>query len=355
MSDAGARSPTSAARLPSGEHAIWLYALGYFLAYVPYGFLTKALSGGQGLPGAPEPIAGLALLPVSTAVSALGMLAFLGASGLWRLAPRARVAGLAIPVPRPLTLLSGACTAAIVLTTTLAYTFEGTSIVAMMLMMRGGVLVIAPLVDLVSRRKVRWYSWVGLVLSAAALADALSAALGSSVAPLALLDVAVYLGAYFVRLRLMSRLAKGEANANHRFFVEEQLVATPLALGGVAMLAFAGSGEGSAMLARGFVELPFTPALGWVVLIGLFSQGTGIFGALVLLDARENTFSVPVNRASSILAGVLATVALWLLLGDDPPDLGELAGAALVVLAIVVLAAGPQIDARRARQRGRSA
>ena len=52
---------------------------------------------------------------------------------------------------------------------------------------------------------------------------------------------------------------------------------------GVAVRAFAGSGEGSAMLARGFVELPFTPALGWVVLIGLFSQGTGIFGALVLL------------------------------------------------------------------------
>lgn len=349
MSGAAPHEQGPIARLPSGEHAIWLYALGYFLAYVPYGFLTKALSGGDDLPGVSGPIAGLALLPVSTAVSAIGMLAFLGASGLWRLAPRARIGALSIPVPRRLTLLSGACTAAIVVTTTLAYTFEGTSIVAMMLMMRGGVLVIAPLVDLVSRRKVRWYSWVGLVLSALALADALGAALQSSVAPLALLDVGIYLGAYFVRLRMMSRLAKGEANANHRYFVEEQLVATPLALLGIALLAFAIPSPVSATLADGFTELPFTPALGWVVLIGLFSQGTGIFGALVLLDARENTFSVPVNRASSILAGVLATVALWLFLEGPAPDLGELAGAGLVVLAIVVLAAGPRIDRARAR------
>jgi hypothetical protein len=297
------------ARLPAGEHAIWWYAFGYFLAYVPYGLLTKAISGGR-LPGAAEPLAGLAMLPASTAVSAIGMLVFLGASGLWKLAPRARVAGLSLPFPRPLTLLSGVCTAAIVLTTTLAYTFEGTSIVAMMLMMRGGVLVLAPLVDLVSRRRVRWYSWVGLALSAAALADALSSALDASVSTFALVDVAIYLGAYFVRLRLMSRLAKGEKGDNVRFFVEEQLVATPVALAAIALVAFAGSGPIATTLAQGFVEVPWTGAIGWLVLIGLFSQGTGIFGALVLLDARENTFSVPVNRASSILSGVLATVAL---------------------------------------------
>ena len=42
--------------------------------------------------------------------------------------------------------------------------------------------------------------------------------------------MAIYLAAYFVRLRAMSRLAKGAAGANRAFFVEEQLVATPLAL-----------------------------------------------------------------------------------------------------------------------------
>ncbi|AKF04712.1 hypothetical protein [Sandaracinus amylolyticus] len=334
-------------RLPSGEHAIWAYAAGYFLAYVPYGLVTKALSEGR-LPGAPERVAGLALLPISTAVSAIGMLVFLGASGLWKLAPSVRVAGITIPVPRRATLLSGVCTAAIVLTTTLAYTFEGTSIVAMMLMMRGGVLVIAPIVDLVSRRRVRWYSWIGLGLSALALGDALLGALDARIAPPALLDVAVYLGAYFVRLRLMSRLAKSEPDASHRYFVEEQLVATPIALAVIVAVALLDRGAVGATLAHGLVDLPRSGALGWVVLIGLCSQATGIFGALVLLDARENTFSVPVNRASSILAGVLATALLAWLLGGATPDRGELIGAALVVLAIVVLALGPRIDQRRA-------
>lgn len=328
------------------DRAIWWYALGYFAAYAPYALLTKALSGGR-LPGAPSGASGLAILPISTAVSALAMMAFLGASGLWRRAPRRRLGPLSIPVPRALTLLSGACTAAIVLTTTLAYTFEGTSIVLMMLLMRGGVLAIAPIVDFATRRRVRWYSWTALALSAAALAVAIAPdEHGARIGALAALDAAVYLAAYFVRLRLMSGLAKGDRDANLRFFAEEQLVATPLALAALVLVALIDRGPLGAELARGFVELPRTPALGWVALIGAFSQGTGVFGALVLLDARENTFSVPVNRASSILAGVLATLALGWMLGGPPLEIGELAGAALVGLAIAILALGPRASAR---------
>jgi hypothetical protein len=44
----------------------------------------------------------------------------------------------------------------------------------------------------------------------------------------ALLDLALYLLAYFFRLRAMSRLAKSEDPAvSIRYFVEEQMVATP--------------------------------------------------------------------------------------------------------------------------------
>jgi hypothetical protein len=77
--------------------------------------------------------------------------------------------------------------------------------------------------------------------------------------------------------------------------------------------------------------------VGWPLLIGVLSQGTGIFGALVLLDKRENTFSVPVNRASSLLAGVTATLAMWGLGLGKPLDWKEAVGAGLVIAAIVVL------------------
>ena len=54
-------------------------------------------------------------------------------------------------------------------------------------------------------------------------------------------------------------------------------------------------------------------------MIGVLSQGTGIFGGLILLDRRENTFCVPVNRASSILAGVLASLSLAFFFGHRAP------------------------------------
>ena len=72
-------------------------------------------------------------------------------------------------------------------------------------------------------------------------------------------------------------------------------------------------------------------------MIGILSQGTGIFGGLILLDRRENTFCVPVNRASSILAGVLASLSLALFFGHRPPGPMELLGATLVIAAILTL------------------
>jgi hypothetical protein len=322
---------------------IWALAFGYFAAYVPYAMLTKAASQGA-LPFAPEAVAGLAILPLATAVSALGMLMFLGATGYLSRLPRRRLGPLAVPCPPLPLVLSGACTAAIVTTTTLAYTFEGASIVLLMLLMRGGVLVLAPIVDKLSRRRVRWWSWVALALSCSAIALGTGGSAGALTLA-ALADVCVYLAAYFGRLRLMSALAKSDRESNVRYFAGEQLVATPLALAALAAIALAGGGLGEE-LRRGFVEVPLGAAAPWIVAIGLLSQATGIFGSLVLLDARENTFSVVVNRASSLIAGVAATFALWLWLGEAPPRTGEVAGAALVLGATLLLALAPRAKAQ---------
>jgi len=341
------------------EWGIWAFAFGYFACYAPYSALTKALSSGS-WPRARAPLDGVAVLPLSVVASLFTSVIALSVLRWWGAATQARVGGLTLPRPRLVTALSGLCASAILMTTTLAYTFDGVSIVFVMLLMRGGVLVIAPLVDLLSRRRVRWYSWAGLGLSLLALLVAFAergAALAITL-PCAV-DIAVYLAAYFIRLRLMSRHAKSDdADEARRFFVEEQLVATPaslLLLAGLAVVGAAGAGGAVAQAAReGFTAVAAGPVLVEVLVVGVLSQGTGIFGGLIFLDKRENSFTVPVNRSASILAGVIASYTLAGLFGGHPPSAHELGGAALVIAAIVFLSVPPSLE-RRAKARAAAA
>ena len=332
--------PSSSSRF--AEWSIWLWAFGYFAAYAPYSAMTKAVTSGEGS------LTGLQVLPLTTLASLVGMIVFITLSGWWRDAGRVQVGGLRIPMPGRWTLLSGLCTAAIIGTTTLAYTFDGTSIVFMMLLMRGGALVLAPIVDAVSRRKVRATSWLALGLTMAALVVAVWGRADVRITLVAALDVFAYLAAYFIRLRFMSRLAKSEdPRDSRRYFVEEQLVATPAIVGVLAVLAILGATPGMLELRSGFTDLFSTGYVLPLVIIGVLSQLTGVFGAFILLNKRENSFCVPVNRASSIIAGVVAGFSLYALGRKDFPEVQELAGAALVTSAILALALPPLIAARR--------
>jgi drug/metabolite transporter (DMT)-like permease len=329
---------------------IWWFAFGYFACYVPYSALTKALSDGL-LPGLAR-VPGFAILPVSSLASMLAMVTFITAMGWWKYAGRARVAGVSFPWPSWWTFFSGLGTATVIVTTTLAYTFSGVSIVLMMLLLRGGVLVMAPLVDALARRRVRWFSWLALGLSLAALVVTFVARAGFAITLGAALDVTFYLLAYFVRLRFMSRHAKSDdANATRRYFVEEQMIGTPAVVLTLGVLALVGPAKLSGPLVYGFTSLP--PAtLVLVALVGLLSQGTGVFGGLVLLDKRENSFSVPVNRASSLLAGTAASLLLAMAFGARAPSWDEFVGAGLLVVAVLVLSVPGVLRARATRRRG---
>lgn len=322
------------------EPSVWLWAFGYFAAYAPYSALTKALTSGL-LDGVPV-LSGTAILPISVMASTVGMYVMLSLLGWWHYATPWKLGGVTLRRPRALTMLSGACTSAIVITTTLAYTFEGISIVFAMLLMRGGVLVLAPLVDLLARRHVRWFSWLALGLSVASLLAAFSGDGGLAITVVAAVDIGIYLLSYFVKLRLMSGAAKStDLATNRRFFVEEQMVATPLA----ALACFVVALLGQEQLRVGFFDLWQHPALPYIVVVGLLSQGTGVFGALVLLSPQENTYTVPVNRASSVLAGVLATLGLALFFGQRFPGPTEFIGAGLILAAILALSL-PMVFAR---------
>jgi len=304
---------------------------------VPYSALTKGVSSGQ-LGG--ERVSGVELLPVSALASLIGMFAFITAMRWWKHASRVQIGSLSLPRPTRFTLLSGICTAGVIATTTLAYTFDGVSIVFMMLLMRGGVLILAPLVDRLSGRSVRWFSTVGLVLSIDALLVAFleEKDAGFALTWIAMVDVALYLGCYFVRLRFMTRLAKSEdPTLRTRYFVEEQMVATPVLVSLLAIGALVGEGAFMQDLRAGFTTFFDRPVVLEGILIGLFSQGTGIFGGLVLLDKRENSYSVPVNRCASVLAGVVASYVIMFWMNGSGPSVHELMGAGLIVQAILFL------------------
>lgn len=333
-----------AAQHDDGDHgpSIWWWAFGYFAAYAPYAALTKLVTSGR-IANDGAPPTGTEILPVSVIATVLTAAAFLWGTGWWRRALKpVGKGGLRLPLPSSLTALSGLCSAGIICTTTLAYTFEGVSIIFVMLLMRGGLLMLAPLIDALTGRKIAWFSIAALVLSVVSLITATVLDDGEAkITWICAIDVALYLTCYFVRLQLMSRKAKSsEPGANLRYFVEEQLVSSPSLLIGLALWAAIGPGGFADELRDGFATMLEQPVWPWVLLIGVLSQGTGIFGGLILLDRRENTFCVPVNRASSVLAGVLGTIGIWQLFGGKAPKASELIGAGLMIAAIAVLSYG---------------
>jgi len=337
---------------------IWLFAFGYFASYVPYTLFTKSLTSGA---AAERAWSGTSILPMATMVSVVGMFIFISLMRWWSYAPSFSLGSIRLPRPRFVTFMSGVATSAIVLTTTLAYSFDGISVLFAMLLMRGGVLMLAPIVDRLTGRSfasIPWWSWAGSALALVALIVGFAEDGGAELTFLAALNIAIYLGAYFFRLRWMSNHAKGSGDPGKgrerriAFFVEEQMVATPLALLGLALFAVAIPGSYGDALRAGFVDVwQHTDALLVMCAIGLGSQGAGVFGALILLEPQENAYTVPVNRASSVLAGVVSSFLLMALFGTEAPSGFELAGAGLVIVAIVVLSY-PTLAGAMARRRG---
>src|SRR5712692_9236427 len=180
---------------------IWALGLGYFLFYTPYSGLTRALSNGI-LPGAHRPVRGLVLLPISVAAVAVGMLGFITVMNWWKYAGRREFFKIGIPFPRRLTFLSGVCMATIMGTTTLAFAFEGVSIVLVLVLLRGGVLIIAPLVDAIVGRRVRWFCWAAMLMSLMAVLVVLGDVTSYQLKIPAMVMIAAYLTAYFIKFQL---------------------------------------------------------------------------------------------------------------------------------------------------------
>jgi drug/metabolite transporter (DMT)-like permease len=319
----------------------------YMLAYVPYMVITKQLASTPAV-ALGRPLSGLEILPASLIVSGLLTFVFIGLSGWWRAAHQGRIGGLAAPVPTGWTFLSGVCTALVLFTVPLSLTFKGVSIPFIQLLMRGDVLLLAPLVDLVFRRKVGWYSWVALMLVALGLFLTIRQRGGLHLPPLAIATIVLYTIGYFGRLAVMTRVSKsGDPDSVRRYFVEEKIVAVPLSVAFLALVPLLGLGTQGSQLSWGFFGVWSTPQIGPILILSVLLFVVSVFAAIILLDPRENTFCVPMERSASIVAGIAASFILAAVWGLPTPTGAEVVGALLMIAAVVLLAVAPSWGRRR--------
>jgi protein-tyrosine-phosphatase len=309
---------------------IWWFAAGFLFFYTPYAALSKAVTAGV-VPGVPKGLLGLEILPAAILGTVLTVPLIITLVGWWRFAglPSREIA------------LSGFGLALIIGSTTVAFTFHGISIVLALILMRGGLLIMAPLIDAVFGRRVRWFSWVGLVICLGALVVSLAAAKDHSLPLLAGVNLAVYLTGYALRTPLMTKLAKvRDLDVTRRYFVQEVLVTIVLLPAIPALMALLGSGPTAVALRHGFTtfwSVHPAAAIAPIVLIGVFYASHNIFGTLIYLDGRENTFCVPLFCGASFLAGFVAVSILASLTSIAAPPASQLVSAAMVLSALIFL------------------
>lgn len=315
---------------------IWALGLGYFAFYTPYSGLIKAVT--SGLLSSKNTVSGSVLLPSTLVATALVMPLFITVMGWWKFVRVRHIGRMAVPYPRWQTILSGICFATIIATTTLAYSFKGVSIVLALLLMRGGILIMAPLIDWAFRRRVRWFSWTGLALSLMALLIAFLDVHEYQLTLLAVLNLAAYLTGYALRIPCMTQMAKTrDQSVSLGYFVEEQLIAMPTLVLAPALFALLGRGEFASDLRFGFAHAFHGSFAMYGLAIGFFYAGLGVFNTFILLDRRENTFCVPMHSGSSLLAGILASYVLFWWLGGAPPNGVQIGGVFLIMTALLVM------------------
>lgn len=323
---------------------IWALGFGYFIFYTPYSALTKAISNGL-LSADKKPVYGPEILPMSVLATVVTMFIIITVAGWWKYAGRREFFGLSIPFPNRWTFLSGLCIATIIGTTTLAFSFGGISIVLVLVLLRCGTLIIGPIVDLSLSRRVRWFSWTALVVSLLALFVALADVSNYKLSLFAVLNILAYVMAYFFRLRIMTRLAKtDDKNITLRFFVEEQIVATPMLLAALAMLAAIGTGDILMGFRHGFTTFLSSDVVVPAILVGVSYAALCVCTTLIFLDRRENTFCVPMHCGSSMLSGLVASWALTILYDQASPSAAQLASAGLITVALLFLSPLHHLD-----------
>jgi uncharacterized membrane protein YdcZ (DUF606 family) len=330
-------------RLASVE--VILFGSGVLFCTVPLQMMTKMASGGLLPSFAGIKFSSFEILPLYAVGNVLANAAFLTLSGWWRNISVTKRLGITIPKIRWYIFISGICTVGQIFSAIWAYAYGGASLAVVSILMKGGVLMLAPIVDVIAkkrRRKIYWPSLVAAVLSFLALMIASVQKANSNITLICALDVALYLFVHSIKLSIMSRWAKSEDKRERRqYIIEEQIVISIVLTSTLLILGIIGSGmspdsalnqvwSGYAVLpAKGFVLMPMS--------IGVAAVGMGIFQSLIFLDRRENTFCVAIIQSSGIISGFIVTYLLSVFYNQPRIGTNEIVSAAIVVCAISFL------------------
>lgn len=324
------------------------YVLLYLLAYLPNVILTKLVTSTPHS-GLARPLTGLETLPASLIISMVLTWGFIWASGWHRDANKITLGPLRLPFPTRHTFLSGIGTALVLFTVPLSFTISDVSIPFIQLLMRGDILIIAPVVDLMFGRRVRWWSWTALAMVLLALVVTLSDRGGLKLPPIAILTIVLYTVGYFLRLFVMTKISKsGDPASVRRYFVEEKMIALPMSVVILGAISASGFGGQSGELAWGFIGVWGDPVLFELFWIGATLTVISVLAIIILLDPRENAYCVPLERAASLVAGIGGSVMLAWFWGLRMPRNAELLGAGVLIGAIVLLSLAPRFSAREA-------
>lgn len=314
----------------------------YLLAYLPNVIITKVVTSTPH-PDLGRPLTGLETLPASLIISMVTTWIFIWASGWHRDAHGVNIVGFRLPIPTFWTMISGIGTSFVLFTVPLSFTIPNVSIPFIQLIMRGDILIIAPVVDMMFGRKVRWWSWTALVMVLGAMTIAFLDRGGLHLPPIAILTIVLYTIGYFMRLLVMNKISKsGDPASVRRYFVEEKIIALPLSIIVLAAVSASGIGSQSGELTWGFVSVFTDPVILPLFGIGFTLTIISVLAIIILLHPAENAYCVPLERAASLVAGVAGSLIMAWVWGLPMPRTAELIGATILIAAIVLLSIAPR-------------
>lgn len=343
---------------------------GYFIFYIVTGIAVKYFTGSS--PGLPH-VSQIEYLIYNTLGGVIICLVAVLLLRWYKIKSNhiVKFGKLKFPIELCYIIPSGICTAIVVPTTTLMYLLPISVMVAMVIM-RGSIIIVSRLIDAIQikqgilKKKIFWEEEVAVLFAILAVSSDIaftgkSGGFDFMQSPIALTILGSYIIGYFIRIYIMNYFkntrGKGVPQDNKGFFAIEQITsATVLFL--VAWIIFHNFKSGDITAIAQFNQAITLPTIHWKweVIAGLAYGVSAFFSVfLFMFKGRTATFAGLVNRLSSLVAGVVATILFALWFGGKYPSISEWTSLAFILVAVRFLSQAEKNDPEKPQnQKNRS-
>jgi hypothetical protein len=326
-------------------------SLGYFITYIATGIAPKYfLNKAPGYPAMND----VYFMVYSTALSSLFCVGLVIYWKWYRFKSQEYTTMFGVTFPKEFLYIipSGVCTAVVIPTTTLMYLLP-ISVMVAMIIMRASVIVLSRIIDAIQIRQgilkktVYWEENTGVVLALLAVGLKLYYVRPGdfdfvhNIAAMTILSS--YIVAYGIRIYIMNYFkntrTKGVPYDNKGFFAVEQISASSTMIIVTLILLFFASGnpENPKDFVVNFQNAFSDPHEQWwkAALAGV-PYGIGAFFSvfLFMFQGRTATFAGLVNRLTSLIAGTIATLAVFFLMKMKPPKPEDWIALVIIFIAL---------------------